>query len=142
MIDLCNSCKCTAPPSPPILGGSDHWSYFVMYQHRSHADMCLNKTKQQKKWIIHVSFHSTNLHKFFPEFIFYLGKLRNGEKMIEIMKKKNDTDKFEVCIDILVTSVQICFLRVMRNNKRLICLLRNSYYLDIIDNFSPRRLKT
>lgn len=31
------------------------------------------------------------------------------------MKEKNDTDKFEVCIDISVTSVQICFLRVMRN---------------------------
>lgn len=69
-------------------------------------------------------------------------ELGSGEKKIEVMKKKNDTDKFEVCIDILVTSVQICFLRVMRNNKRLICLLKNSYYLDIIDNFSPRRLKT
>lgn len=35
------------------------------------------------------------------------------------MKKINDTDKFEVCIDILVTSVQIYFLTAMRNNEAI-----------------------
>lgn len=46
-----------------------------------------------------------NLHKFSPEFICCLGKQGSGEKGVELMKVKKDSDKFEVCIDILATPV-------------------------------------